>query len=119
MGCRGCDAIVVDGDDAAVAENREVFAEAKFCDFDLVEEIRPRSSVQGTGQRGQNRVVVLCVSAELGDGLSDQDIEPVERLRLVRINIVVCFREDSAYRQRRRVSQSGGALAAQVLGVRV
>lgn len=91
MGRRGCNAIVVNGDDAAVAEDGEVFAEAEFCDFDLVEEIRSRSSVQSAGQRGQNRVVVLCVSAELGDGLSDEDIEPIERLGLMRVDIVVCF----------------------------
>jgi hypothetical protein len=37
---------------------------------------------------------MLGIRAELRDGLRDQDIEPIEAFRLVRVDVVVCLAED-------------------------
>lgn len=50
----------------------------------------------------------MCVSPELGNGLRYQDVEPVERLRLMGVHIVVCLLEDDRGGQARRISQDVG-----------
>ena len=46
----------------------------------------------------------MGVAAELGDSLSDEDIEPVERLGLVTINIVICLVENGGYGEGGRIA---------------
>ena len=43
------------------------------------------------GQGGEDGVVVVGVGTELGDGLGDQHVEPVEGFRRVRVHVVVGF----------------------------
>lgn len=82
--------------DAAVAEDGEVVAETDFGDGDAGEEIRFLRAVERGGQGRENGVVLVGVISELGDRLGDQDIEPVERFGLVRVDVVVGFRENGA-----------------------
>jgi len=53
---------------------------------------------------------MLGVRAELRDRLRDQDVEPVEAFRLVRVHVVVCLAEDRVCCQGRWVSEYRAAL---------
>jgi hypothetical protein len=74
---------------AAVAENGKFLAEADFRDFDSRQEIRFLRPIENISQGCENRIVMMSVIPELRDGLGDENIEPVQRLRLVGIDIVV------------------------------
>ena len=76
---------------AAVAEDWEVVAEIDFGDGDAGEEIWFLRAVEGGSQGRENRVILVGVISELGDCLGNQDVEPIERLGLVRIHVVVSF----------------------------
>ncbi|TLS29079.1 hypothetical protein PpBr36_00526 [Pyricularia pennisetigena] len=94
-------AILVYGDDAAVAKYWKVFAQAELGDADLVEEARAAGAIEGLCQGGQDSIVVLGIAAKLSNSLRHQHIEPVQALGLVAFNSVVCLVEDRAYGQGR------------------
>ena len=79
---------------AAVAEDRKFFAETDFIDFDRGKEIWFLGSVEDVGQGGENGIVVVGVGAELGDRLGNEHVEPVQTLRLMRVDVVVRLAQD-------------------------
>ena len=104
---------------AAVAEDGEVVAETDFGDGDAGEEIRFLRAVESGGQGGKDRVVLVGIISELGNGLGDQDIEPVERFGLMRVDVIVGFGEDSACGEASRGAEDvGRTLGVQFLGCR-
>jgi hypothetical protein len=114
--CKG-KTVFVDGDDPAVAEDGEVVTQRQLGDLYLVQEIRPDGAVQGFGERSEDGIVVLRVGPELRDGLCDEDVEPVERLGLVGIDLVVGFVEDGVNREcRRGGAKDGGFLLGEGRG---
>lgn len=78
-----------------VAEDRKVFAQAYFGDFDGGKEIRFLRSIENVGQGYQDCVVMLSIVPKLRNRLRDEHIEPVQRLGLMRVDIVVGLGEDS------------------------
>ena len=104
--------------DAAVTEDGEVVAEVDFGDGDAGEKIRFLRPVERGRQGREDRVVLVRVVSELRDRLRDQDVEPVERFGLVRIDVVVGFREDGACGEADRGAEhiGGGAFGVQLLG---
>ena len=104
---------------AAVTKDGEVVAETDFCNGDAGEEIRFLRAIERGGQGGEDRVVLVGVISELGNRLGDQDVEPVERFGLVRVDVVVGFGEDSACGEACRGAENiGGAFRVQLLGGR-
>ncbi len=65
-------------------------------------------AIENTGQGCQDGFVLVGIGSELGNRLSYQDIEPVQRLRLVGIDIVVGLGEYYGSRQAGRMSQNVG-----------
>ena len=104
--------------DAAVAEDGEFLAQVDFRDLDVREEAGFLGAVEDVGQRGEDGVVIVGVVAELGDGLGDQHVEPVEGFGLVRVHVVVGFGEDRGGREAGRRTQHprAGALSPWLLG---
>lgn len=82
-------AVLVDRDNAAVGEDGKLLAQRYVGDADLVEKVRATSAVQGAGKRVEDGVVLQSVGSELSNGLSNQDVEPVQTLGLVAVNIVI------------------------------
>lgn len=97
--------VVVDGVHTAVAEDGEILTQADFRHFDAGQEIGLLRPIENAGQGGQDGIVVMRIVSELRDRLCNQYIEPVQRLGLVRINIVICFVKDSGCCQTRRGSE--------------
>lgn len=87
---------------AAVAEDGEVLAEADLRDLDGRQNIRFVRAIEDLGQGCQNRIVVMGVVPELRDGLGDEHVEPVQRLGLVGVDIVVRLGQNRGRGQARR-----------------
>ena len=104
--------------DPTVAQNRKLLPQADLRHFDIRQEARFLLPVQDTGQRLQNRVVIMCIVPELRNGLCNQDVKPVQTLGLVGVDIVVRFRENRSGSQSWRGPQDvgGGAFAVEFVG---
>lgn len=98
-------AVVVDGVHAAITEDWEILAKADFRHCDAGQETGLLRAIENAGQRRQDGIVVMGIVSELRDRLCDQNIEPVQRLWLVRIDVIVCLVEDRSCRQARRGSK--------------
>ena len=88
---------VFGGHDAAVAEDGELIAQSDLGDADLANPVRFAAGVQDVSETRQDRAVLSCISAQLGNRLGDQHVEPVQALGLVAFDIVVRLREDGGY----------------------
>ena len=85
---------VFSGHDAAVAEDGELVAQGNLGDADGANPVGLGARVEDVGQRGEDGIVVAGVGAQLGNGLRNQHIEPVEALGQVALDVVVRFGED-------------------------
>lgn len=102
------DAVFVYRDDAAVAQDGKLLAEAELRDANLIHKVGPGGAVERLCERVEDGIVVLGVAAELGDGLGDQHVEPVEAFRLVAVDVVVRLAQDGSNSQRRGAPEDGG-----------
>lgn len=83
--------VVVYGVNAAIAKDGEILAEGDFGDFDAGEEIWFLGAIEEVGEGGENCIVVIGVIPKLCNGLCDENVEPVQRLWLVGVDVVVCL----------------------------
>lgn len=104
------DAVFVYGDDAAVAQDGKLLAEAELRDANLIHKVGPGGAVERLCERVEDGVVVLGIAAELGDCLGDQHVEPVEAFRLVAVDVVVRLAQDGSDGQRRGAPEDCGLL---------
>lgn len=109
------DAVFVDRNNATIAKDGKLFAQAELRDANLVDKVRPGRPVQGFGEGIENGIVMLSVAAKLSNRLRYQHVEPVQAFRLVAVDVVVRLAQDGSDGQRRRVPQDGGLLAVQGL----
>lgn len=58
---------------------------------------------------------MLSIASELGDSLSNQDVEPIQAFGLVAVDVVVCFIEDSRSSQGRGISKHARAFSIEGL----
>lgn len=79
----------------AVTQNRKVLAQADLGDFNGGQKIRFLWPIEQIRQGDQNGIVMLRVVPELRNGLSDEHIEPVQRLGLMGVNIVIGLGQNS------------------------
>ena len=79
--------------DTAVGEDGKVLSKTYFRDRDFFEEVGFVISIQERGEGSENSIICMSIGPELGYRLSDQHVEPVQTFWLVRMDIVVCFRE--------------------------
>lgn len=109
--------IIIHGMDPAIAQNREFLPETDLRHLDIRQKARFLLPVQDTGQRLQNRVVVMCVVPELRDRLRNQDVKPVQTLGLVGVDIVIRLGEDRSGSQSWRGPQDvgGGAFTVEFM----
>lgn len=82
------------GHDAAVAEDGELVAEGDLGDLDLAQEGGLGARVEHLGQAREHGAVLAGIGAQLGNGLGDEHVEPVEALWLVALDIVIRLGED-------------------------
>lgn len=98
---------VRDGDDAAVAQEGELVAEADLGDADVVEPGGLAVRVEERAEGGDDGVVAGGVGAKLRDGLGDEHVEPVDGLGRVVGRIVVGLAKDERGGERRGGAKDG------------
>ena len=92
--------------DSAVAENWEIFPQTDLCDFDTRQKIRFLWAIQYVGEGGENGFILMSIGSELRYCLRDQNIEPIKRLGLMGVDVIIGFGEYDWSCQARRMSKN-------------
>lgn len=87
----------------AITENRKFLSERDLRDLYRIQHLGLQRSVQDFIQTPQERIIRARLLPELCDRLRNQDIKPVQTLRLVRVDIIIRLCEDARCRQWRGI----------------